>query len=212
MNATKTACLVAAFLFAAIVVIVAVAADIEDGPMEASVAPKPDILMEPIPEPEPAPVEPETASVKVEEITETKEETIEEPDPWESIPLSQEVKDHIVSLCDEKSIAPEIVFAMIWRESRYQVEIIGDNGKAFGMMQIHPRWHSERMERLGVTNLLDPIQNATVGIDILDELYRKYGDISYAIVAYNKGHYNGELTQYAKDVLAEADRLSKAGS
>lgn len=172
-----------------------------------SAADTPDVPTAPIQEPEPEP-EPEPEKIMLPAIKTAAPEVYE---AWESIPLEAEVQDHIFTLCEEKDIPPEIIFSMIWRESRYQVDIIGDSGRAFGLMQIHPRWHSERMERLGVeTNddLLDPIQNVTVGIDILDELYRKYGDITHAIVAYNKGHYAGKITGYAEDVLAEAENIT----
>ena len=139
----------------------------------------------------------------------TEPETMVEYDPWEHIPLEADVRAHVVSLCDEKGIAPEIIFAMIWRESRYDADAIGDNGRAFGLLQIHPRWHQARMDRLGVTDLLDPIQNVTVGIDLLDELIGIYGDVAPAVVAYNKGHYNGAITSYAQDVLAEAERIDR---
>lgn len=158
----------------------------------------------------------ETIETPQEAIPETEEtaaeseapETMVEYDPWENIPLDDAVKDHVVSLCAEKGIEPEIVFAMIWRESRYQVDAIGDNGRAFGLLQVHPRWHQDRMDCLGVTDLLDPIQNVTVGIDLLDELIGVYGDVAHAIVAYNKGKYHGEITSYAEDVLNEAAKIS----
>ena len=203
MNAITPTCLTAALFF----VIAASLSEphMMDGspatpiiePMETKA---PDEPVEPAPElVEPEPVEHEPVPVV-------------EGKYREDIPLTAEVQDHIFSLCDEKGIEPEIVFAMIWRESRYKAEAMGDNGKAYGLMQIHPRWHSARMERIGVTDLLDPIQNVTVGIDYLSEQYNKYGDITHAIVSYNKGHYAGEITDYAKDVLAEAERIKESNT
>lgn len=156
----------------------------------------------PIEEPEDA-VAPETTAPET-----TEPETVVEYDPWDHIPLEADVRAHVVSLCEEKGIAPEIVFAMIWRESRYDADAIGDNGRAFGLLQVHPRWHQDRMDRLGVTDLLDPIQNVTVAVDLLDELHRKYNNLTKAIVAYNRGHYDGAITEYAMDVLEEAARIS----
>ena len=157
----------------------------------------------PIEEPEDA-VAPETTAPET-----TEPVAVVEYDPWDHIPLEDAVRDHVVSLCEEKGIAPEIVFAMIWRESRYDAYAIGDNGRAFGLLQVHPRWHYERMERLGVTDLLDPIQNVTVAVDFLDEMNQKYNNLTHAIVAFNKGHYAGVITEYALDVLAEAERISR---
>ena len=193
MNAITTTCLTAAL-------IIAMAASVSEPHMMDGSPATP--IIEPMETNAPnEPVEPITESVEPDPVP------VAESKYREDIPLTAEVQDHIFSLCEEKGIEPEIVFAMIWRESRYKADAIGDSGRASGLMQIHERWHSARMERLGATDLLDPIQNVTVGIDYLDELYRKYGDISHAIVSYNKGHYAGTITSYAKDVLAEAERL-----
>ena len=128
------------------------------------------------------------------------------------IPLDAEIQHHVVTMCAERGIDPAIVFAQIWRESTYRADTIGDRGNSYGLMQVQPRWHRERMEKLGVTDLLDPIQNTTVGIDYLDELLDIYrGDIGKALVAYNQGHYKGTITAYAKDVLAEAERIATNG-
>ena len=104
------------------------------------------------------------------------------------IPLSEDLQEYIFIECEERGIKPEIVFGMIERESQFQADIIGDSGNSFGLMQIQPYWHSGRMEKLGVTDLLDPFQNITVGIDYLAELILKYdGSIDMALTAYNAG-------------------------
>ena len=46
---------------------------------------------------------------------------------------------------------------------------MGDVHESFGLMQIQPKWHEDRMRRLGVTDLLDPEQNVRVGADLLSE-------------------------------------------
>ena len=42
------------------------------------------------------------------------------------------------------------------------------------MSQIQKKWHWDRMERLGVTDLMGPSGNFRVGCDFLAELYAKY--------------------------------------
>lgn len=124
------------------------------------------------------------------------------------VPLSAALQLHIIQVAGFYHIDPAIIFAICYRESTYNPASIGDNGRSFGLMQIQPKWHSERMARLGCTDLLDPFQNVTVGIDYLAEQVDRYGgDISKALVAYNAGHYNGTITSYAVAVLAEADEL-----
>lgn len=130
---------------------------------------------------------------------------------WESIPLDKELQNYIVETSHANGIPPQIIMAMIDRESTYTASRIGDNGNSYGLMQIQPRWHYQRMADLGCTNLLDGYQNVTVGIDYLAELLDRYsGDIAKALTAYNRGHYSGTVTEYATVVLAQAERLGGA--
>lgn len=113
-----------------------------------------------------------------------------------NIPLSADLQTYIFGLCEERSIDPTIILGMIKKESMYQADVIGDNGNSFGLMQIQPRWHEARMEKLGVTNLLDPYQNVLVGIDLFDELMDRGRGVEWALMAYNGG------TSYANNMAA----------
>lgn len=66
------------------------------------------------------------------------------------------------------------MMAIAWKESLYQTDTIGDGGDSIGMMQINTRWNTDRMERLGVTDLTDPVQSAMVAVDLLQELVEVY--------------------------------------
>ena len=124
------------------------------------------------------------------------------------VPLDTELQLHIIQVAESYGIDPSVIFAIAYRESSYNPASIGDNGAALGLMQIQPRWHSDRMVRLGCSDLLDPYQNVIVGTDYLAEQLARYGgDISKALVAYNAGHYRGTITSYAQEVLAKADEL-----
>lgn len=132
------------------------------------------------------------------------------------IPLTEDVQLEIYNLCHEDSqcfdwgLTPELVYAMIYTESGYRADAVGDSGNSLGLMQIQPRWHQKRMEKLGVTDLKDPIQNVRVGIDLLKELlYRYDGSVEKTLVTYNQGHYKGTVTSYAKKVLAKATELAE---
>lgn len=102
------------------------------------------------------------------------------------VPLSEDLQDHIFSECEKYGVEPAIIVAMIERESTFNESIVGDNGNSFGLMQIQPRWHKARMERLDCNNLLDPYQNVTVGVDLLAELI-DMGGLDWALMAYNGG-------------------------
>lgn len=149
-------------------------------------------------------------TIATETLTETIITPIETEPPkqiYYNVNLSAEVQDVIFAECERYGINPAIVIAMIERESRFNANAIGDNGNSFGLMQIQPRWHSKRMEKLGCNDLLDPIQNIKVGIDYLGELYNRYGNIEKALVAYNKGSYTGTITNYATSIMARANEV-----
>ena len=134
------------------------------------------------------------------------------------VPLDEELQLHIIQLCEGYGIDPSVVIAMIRYESNYNPDAVGDDGDSIGLMQIQPRWHSERMEQLGCTDLYDPYQNVTVGISILAEKLATYDTAGEALTAYNAGdygayvHYFGKgvfSNAYAEKILAFAEELHK---
>lgn len=125
-----------------------------------------------------------------------------------NVPLDYELQDYIRELCDEYSVDMPLVLAIIGQETNYDTESIGDNGNSLGLMQIQPQWHTKRMNRLGVTDLIAPRQNVTVGIDLLAELISEEKGWEWAVTAYNAGtekaDFNknmGILSDYTESVM-----------
>lgn len=124
------------------------------------------------------------------------------------VPLDAELQLHIIEQAEAHDIDPAIIMAMAYRESGFNAEAIGDGGDSYGLLQIQPRWHYARMERLGCTDLLDPFQNVTIAVDYLAEQIDRYdGDVAKALVAYNQGHFKETVTDYALSVLDMAEEL-----
>ena len=151
------------------------------------------------------------------------ETVIEEPevvafDPVrEDIPLDADTQRQLYRACDEVGVSYELALAVIWRESRFQ-NIVGDNGDSAGYMQVQPRWHSERMERLGVSDLSNPQGNFLVGCDYLAELIGKDRGIEWALMAYNGGPFYAnnmakaeKVSKYARDILNYMNDLKVEG-
>lgn len=140
-----------------------------------------------------------------------------EPEPvvtYFDIPLDEDLQDHIFAECARYEVDPGIVVAMIERESGFRESVVGDSGRSFGLMQIQPKWHSGRMEKLGCDDLLDPYQNVTVGIDFLAELIGSGKGVEWALMAYNGGpgyanrlRGEGRVSDYAAGVMASAARI-----
>lgn len=143
-------------------------------------------------------------------------EVIQEETEYFDVPLSEELQEHIFSECEKYNIAPEIVISMIEQESNYEAVAVGDGGNSKGLMQIQSKWHEERMDKLGCTDLLDPFQNVTVGIDYLAELKDRNVELYWVLMAYNGGcQYantrikTGNISDYALEVTERAAELER---
>lgn len=130
------------------------------------------------------------------------------------VPLGRGFQEFIRDTAEPKGVDPVLVIAVIGQESNYDGDIIGDNGSSFGLMQIQPKWHAERMERLGCEDLLNDWQNVEVGVDILAELLDKNHGTEWALMAYNGGEpyadamaARGEVSEYAETVLMLVEDL-----
>lgn len=132
----------------------------------------------------------------------------------EDVKLSAEMQQWIMSYAYERHISPFIVFAIIEKESDYDADAVGDAGESIGLMQIQEKWHQERMEELGLSNLWDSQQNIQVGIDYLMELLDENPDMEWVLNAYNGGRAYADRkkethTEYATYILMRAAELEK---
>ena len=110
--------------------------------------------------------------------------------PLLSADLDATMQWAIYDVCDRDNQLFCTVMAIAWKESLYQTDTIGDGGNSIGMMQINTRWKTDRMERLGVTDLTDPVQSAMVAVDLLRELAGTFDSgisDTPTLMAYNMG-------------------------
>lgn len=128
------------------------------------------------------------------------------------VPMDIDLQAYITNECSAYDIDPAIIMAMIDRESDFRADVVGDNGNSFGLMQIQKKWHTERMEDLGCTDLLNPYDNVTVGINYLGELLDRDKGIEWALAAYNagpSGANSGLGTAYAAAVMKNSEKLKE---
>ena len=85
-------------------------------------------------------------------------------------------------LCKQYDVPYALVLAIIEYESGYEFDKTGDGGQSKGYMQIYEKWHTDRMQKLGCTDLMNPYQNVRVGIDFLSYLLKKYGTIQTVLI------------------------------
>ena len=161
----------------------------------------------------------------------TSSEPIEEPEPepepepgyYVEVIDGYITEDSLYSICKDVgklySIPPELLMAIAWNESSYNIYCTGSSGD-MGLCQIVAKWHSERMERLGVNDIYDPYGNVLMCADFLNELRGgEYGDdVRYVLMAYNMGEYNakkhyasGTISKYANKVMNTVEELQVSG-
>lgn len=59
-------------------------------------------------------------------------------------------------LCKQYDVPYALVLAIIEQESGYEFDKTGDGGQSKGYMQIYEKWHTDRMQKLGCTDLMNP--------------------------------------------------------
>lgn len=112
------------------------------------------------------------------------------------------------------NICPELLTSIAFQESRYNPN--AEYEGCIGLMQVSPKWHIERMERLGVSDLREPYGNMLVSADYLLELFKEYGDPVMALQVYNgdsgaEKYWNGktDMSDYARDILTRSQNLER---
>ena len=131
----------------------------------------------------------------------------------ETVEVPQDVKAISEELGQANNICPETIQAICWVESRFQTD--AENGGCVGIMQVAPKWHKDRMDRLGVTDLTDTRQNMLVAVDYLSELVEDEEDMEEALMRYH-GESRiqerldaGEMSAYVESVLTLSAELEQ---
>lgn len=122
-------------------------------------------------------------------------------------------QEYIEQLCEDKDISPELVEALIERESTWNPEAV--NGNCIGLMQVDKNIYKDL---IGSRNLTDPYDNIQIGVEILEELLHKYGEAAPALMFYNAGYSDnygvgayedGTFSNYADEILKRAEELER---
>lgn len=144
----------------------------------------------------PPPEEPETYATEQTDV-------IEEQDfePWD-IPLSDNLQQHIHSLCEKYDVSHAMVIAMIDVESGFNSKAVSSTND-YGLMQINAINHKEN------TDYLDPYDNVEQGIKALHRLAKKYNEADLVLMCWNCGETGAKKlwkqgiysTEYSEKVI-----------
>lgn len=130
-------------------------------------------------------------------------------------PYETEIDAAVADVRKVWAVPPELVKAVIFRESRYNPRAVSKVG-AIGLMQVMPF----NAERLGVTveQLRDPRWNILAGTRLLAALLKHYqGDLISALAGYNARPrklgaplpQNGETPRYVRAVLTSFEEYRR---
>lgn len=131
----------------------------------------------------------------------------------EIVEVPEDVKEISEELGEQYNICPELIQAICWKESRFQSDV--ENGGCVGIMQVSPKWHKERMYRLGVTDLTDTRQNMTVAVNYLSELLKDGEDMEKPLMQYHGESRiiecleTRQMSEYVEDILTLSEELER---
>lgn len=108
-----------------------------------------------------------------------------------------------------------LILAIIQKESHYDPTVNGSG--AIGLMQVIPSCHTDRISRLGVSDIWDPYSNILIGTDLISDLLKTYKDPGLALMCYNMGEgnalykYNNHgYSGYALEVLRIKEEIERS--
>lgn len=135
--------------------------------------------------------------------------TVNMKDTW----ICEEYQKYIYEISEEYHVCPELIMAIVEQESSGKAD--AENEGCIGLMQVSQRWHEDRMDRLGVTDLYDPYGNILVGTDYFMELTAEYEDIYTVLHIYNgtadavAKAEAGEWSNYSMEIVERSAELER---
>lgn len=132
----------------------------------------------------------------------------------EEIEVPQDVVEISEELGIQYNICPELIQAICFKESSFCPDV--ESGGCSGIMQVSPKWHKDRMERLGVSDIFDLRSNMRVGVDYLSDLIEQYEDVGVALMVYNGDSSadsvicgSDDISAYAEEILSISAELER---
>lgn len=126
----------------------------------------------------------------------------------------EKIDIYVSEISEMYSIDKYLIHSIIYYESSYISKSINSSSGCTGLMQVCPKWHKKRAERLGVTDFSDPYGSILLGVDYISELLEKHKDIKLVLMLYSGTHKhafemynNGQISNYTKKVLNRANEL-----
>ncbi len=136
-----------------------------------------------------------------------------------NVPMSIEDQMLVERIAARFNVHEELVFGVMWAESRYDRGAVGKNDRYLGVMQVSTSNLPILEKYLGVTDLMDFEQNVTAGCYFLGHYADLYEhNMNIMLLYYHGGYkYANPMIQegiledrYVREVFAEMDRIVEA--
>lgn len=136
------------------------------------------------------------------------------------VPLSAAKQAYAMQMAEEFGIPVELIYGVMYVESRYHETSVSKNGKCLGIMQISSGHITKLNKMFGITDLMDYLQNVKAGAYYLSYFYKKYDcDINKTLMCYHYGEggahvqwRNGNTEDsYCRKVAKEMNRILSSG-
>lgn len=144
---------------------------------------------------------------------------LKEREYWQ-VPLDRDLQDYIKKLCKQYGVSEQLAYAVITVETggTFNPNLISETND-WGLFQINGVNHDTLKAKLGISNFLNPYENAKAGVYMLGDLESKYGSDNVVLVAYNQGEGGMQSlasrgiysTGYSNKVLRTAPTIKRVG-
>ena len=114
---------------------------------------------------------------------------------------SSEISNSVINRCIEKNLQPELVLAIIDKESEFVVKSRSSGG-CIGLMQVHYKVHKEDLLKMGINahNIWEVDSNINAGTKILRDCISSSRSIKEALRRYN----GARNYTYANSVISKS--------
>lgn len=162
----------------------------------------------------------EEHTARAAETTEAREVVVRHVDSFDASAyltdtfLSEECQAACRKAAARYGLDPYLLMAMVEKESSGDPDVESPDGD-IGLLQVNPKWHLDRMERMGVSDLTDPEGNIMVAADYFRELLNgNKQNTALALMKFNMNHARAEelidrgiISEYAQEVMERAYEL-----
>ena len=150
------------------------------------------------------PVSPVTAidddELDTPESTETSTNTSIRYSEYHGYEVAEDIQDAITQSCDKNNMNPELIYSVIFAESRFHADSVSNLG-CTGLMQLHPNWFEG--------DLYDIYNNVEQGTKYLASMINDGVPVELALMVYNQGwssaltdYDNGTVSDYAISIIS----------